>query len=216
MSYLSRAFELSRVFFYKWTVNFKFLPEDVSKRRRRGCCTHTRTRTHTPDLSPCAVHTQVFIGKPLAAVLLAATAVVMLLFVIKWSSTTGGLWSLLRLGGRGDQPADSPRVIVLLLFTSQFIGVVFSRTLHYQVHNLTCFCCPPAQGSQHYRLPPQFYSWYFHTLPLLAFSTPLPLVVKLACLAAIEVAFNVFPATAWSSALLQVKHRGCAVVTHSV
>lgn len=63
----------------------------------------------------------------------------MLLFVIKWSSTTGGLWSLLRLGGRGDQRADSPRVIVLLLFTSQFIGVVFSRTLHYQVHKLTRF-----------------------------------------------------------------------------
>eukprot|EP00873_Tetraselmis_striata_P006510 jgi/Tetstr1/426774/TSEL_016990.t1 len=27
--YLSRAFELSRVFQYKWTVNLKFLPEDV-------------------------------------------------------------------------------------------------------------------------------------------------------------------------------------------
>ncbi len=29
VSYLSKAFELTRVFFYKWTVNFKFLPEEI-------------------------------------------------------------------------------------------------------------------------------------------------------------------------------------------
>lgn len=29
VAYLSKAFELSRVFMYKWTVNFKFLPEDI-------------------------------------------------------------------------------------------------------------------------------------------------------------------------------------------
>lgn len=29
VSYLKKAFELSRVFFYKWTVNFRFLPENV-------------------------------------------------------------------------------------------------------------------------------------------------------------------------------------------
>lgn len=29
VSYLSRSFDLGRVFMYKWTVNFKFLPEEV-------------------------------------------------------------------------------------------------------------------------------------------------------------------------------------------
>lgn len=29
VSYLRKAFELDRQFFYKWTVNFKFLPEDI-------------------------------------------------------------------------------------------------------------------------------------------------------------------------------------------
>lgn len=29
VQYISKAFELSRVFFYKWTVNYKFLPEDI-------------------------------------------------------------------------------------------------------------------------------------------------------------------------------------------
>ena len=28
-AYLSNAFELSRVFLYKWTVNWRFIPEDV-------------------------------------------------------------------------------------------------------------------------------------------------------------------------------------------
>lgn len=29
IEYITKAFELSRVFFYKWTVNFRFLPEDI-------------------------------------------------------------------------------------------------------------------------------------------------------------------------------------------
>jgi alpha-1,3-mannosyltransferase len=29
VSYLRKAFELDRIFFFKWTVNFRFLPEDV-------------------------------------------------------------------------------------------------------------------------------------------------------------------------------------------
>jgi alpha-1,3-mannosyltransferase len=29
VSYIKKAFELSRVFEYKWTVNYKFLPEEI-------------------------------------------------------------------------------------------------------------------------------------------------------------------------------------------
>ena len=51
----------------------------------------------------------------------------------------------------------------------------------------------------------QFYSWYFHTLPLLLWHcTDLPVPLKLVILGGIEYAFNVYPATAKSSTVLQV------------
>lgn len=51
---------------------------------------------------------------------------------------------------------------------------------------------------------PQFYSWYFHTLPFLLWQTNLPVAVRLAVLCGVEFGFNVFPATPISSAVLQV------------
>ena len=53
----------------------------------------------------------------------------------------------------------------------------------------------------------QFYCWYFHMIPYLLWSTDvLATPVRLAIWVAIEVAFNVYPATFWSSLLLQVAH----------
>lgn len=80
----------------------------------------------------------------------------------------------------------SARFVMTTIFTSNFIGIVFARTLHYQ-----------------------FYCWYFHTLPYLLWHCEAPFLdgaVKLALFVSIEVCFNVFPATWWSSALLQVRN----------
>lgn len=77
----------------------------------------------------------------------------------------------------------SAHFIITTIFTSNFIGIVFARTLHYQ-----------------------FYVWYFHTIPYLLWHAQiLPIWVKFLVLLSIEVSFNVYPATAWSSVLLQVR-----------
>jgi len=97
----------------------------------------------------------------------------------------------------------SAKFIITTIFVSNFIGVVFARTLHYQ-----------------------FYCWYFHTLPYLLWhcmsadtsvSTSgvnkdkygllwaiVSVGMNVVWCVAVEVCFNMFPATAWSSALLQV------------
>lgn len=77
----------------------------------------------------------------------------------------------------------SGHFIITTIFMSNFIGIAFARTLHYQ-----------------------FYVWYFHTIPYLLWHTgSLPLLVKIFVFFSIEVAFNIYPATWWSSALLQVR-----------
>ncbi|XP_045395762.1 dol-P-Man:Man(5)GlcNAc(2)-PP-Dol alpha-1,3-mannosyltransferase isoform X5 [Lemur catta] len=76
--------------------------------------------------------------------------------------------------------------IVSTLFTSNFIGICFSRSLHYQ-----------------------FYVWYFHTLPYLLWATPAPWLthlLRLLVLGLIELSWNTYPSTSCSSAALHVCH----------
>jgi alpha-1,3-mannosyltransferase len=147
--YVSKAFELSRVFFFKWTVNFKFLPEEV------------------------------FVSKPLALALLAAHLLLLGVLLHRAVGVDGGWRKALSASPRVLSPAH----ITWVMMATHFVGVALARTLHYQ-----------------------FYCWYFHTLPLLLWSTDLWHPLRVMILVGIEVAFNVFPATPISSALLQVCH----------
>lgn len=178
--YLSKAFELSRVFEYKWTVNLKFLAPPT------------------------------FQSPALAAALLGAHVLLLLAFAHRrWCAADGGLPRLLLLGSDASAPsaaaakragvdgvgggrrggtvkeAEAARAhdTLLTLLGCNYIGIVVSRTLHYQ-----------------------FYVWYFHSVPMLLWAAPLPTPVRLLLWLGIELAFNVFPATAASSALLQVCH----------
>ena len=150
ISYLRKAFELDRVFFYKWTVNWKFLPEDV------------------------------FVSKPLSLLLLGMHIGCLVFFAKKWlvsaRDETGRYLHISR--------QLSPTYVVQTMFISNFIGICFSRTLHYQ-----------------------FYSWYFHTLPVMAWMVgDMPMAMRVVLIGTIEYAFNVFPATAFSSYVLQSAH----------
>jgi len=83
----------------------------------------------------------------------------------------------------------SPQYISYTLMLSNFVGICFARTLHYQ-----------------------FYVWYFHALPYLLWSSspsytdPSLLLTYIVILGNIEMCFLTFPATVWSSAALQVCH----------
>ncbi|RYG53167.1 hypothetical protein EON66_08920 [archaeon] len=91
--------------------------------------------------------------------------------------------------GAGGAYVDSPAFIVWVMFTSNVVGILASRTLHYQ-----------------------FYSWYFHMLPFLFMCLPrrtsLPLYVL--ALVSVELGFNLCNAegtsTPQSSAILQAGH----------
>jgi len=91
---------------FKWTVNWKFLPEEV------------------------------FTGKPLAVALLALTlSTWAFFFFYKWPATATNA-NIAAGAKKGAKRTDlAPSYIVYTLFVSNFVGVVFARTLHYQFYS---------------------------------------------------------------------------------
>jgi alpha-1,3-mannosyltransferase len=106
--------------------------------------------------------------------------------MINKTRSEGGIFSVVYRGLKGSGAV--PRFIganhvLTLLFTSNFIGIVFARSLHYQ-----------------------FYSWYYMTLPYLLWQTPWPRLLRLLLLGVVEWSWNVYPATAKSSGMLLASH----------
>lgn len=165
-SYLSKAFEFSRIFLLKWSVNWAFLPEDI------------------------------FRSKALAGCLLGAHLSLLLLFAhYKWCKEDGGLLRLLlrRLKGQGQpemtlkqdsaEQADSAKRMLAVVFSGNLIGIACARTLHFQ-----------------------FYSWYFHSVPLLLWHAEMFSPLRIVVFVCIEVVWNTFPPATWSSACLLFCH----------
>lgn len=120
-SYISRSFDLGRVFLYEWTVNWKFLPEEI------------------------------FLNRYFHLLLLLLHIGVLLVFVPTWLRYLRSYFQLERFTKQPDakEPLQIRNQLFLFpLFVSNFIGVCFCRSLHYQ-----------------------FYIWYYHTIPYLVWST---------------------------------------------
>ncbi|KAF7322883.1 Dol-P-Man:Man(5)GlcNAc(2)-PP-Dol alpha-1,3-mannosyltransferase [Mycena chlorophos] len=110
-AYLNSAFEFTRVFLYKWTVNWRMLDEEV------------------------------FLSKPWAnALLLGHLSVLMAFGLFKWCLQDGGVLAVLKRGiMKPDSPAAYSTVsadfIATSFFTANLIGIIFARSLHYQFYS---------------------------------------------------------------------------------
>ena len=181
--YIGRSFEMGRVFTFKWSVNYKFLPENifVSKQFAIGLlCFHL-----------------LFLG---------------LFFTQRWyprhdDNDSAGKSKRRASGGGGMVHAirDSfnkkmavslvnsdlnIEFLLLTMFTSNFIGIVFCRSLHFQ-----------------------FYCWYFHTVPFLLWQNDqVPTIVKIMVLVGLEFTWSYCldpvegTSTPLSSSVLQFTH----------
>ncbi|KAK3581345.1 hypothetical protein CHS0354_016189 [Potamilus streckersoni] len=141
VGYVVQSFNFGRQFFYKWTVNWRLLPEEL------------------------------FLNKYFQVTLLVCHVLVLLLFIFcKWK----------RFLPKFDLGSVN---IILPLFTANLIGMCFSRSLHYQ-----------------------FYVWYFHTLHYLLWSTSLNNLLRILILGIMELSWNTYPSTVFSSSALHVCH----------
>uniref|UniRef100_A0A8B9FBK1 Dol-P-Man:Man(5)GlcNAc(2)-PP-Dol alpha-1,3-mannosyltransferase n=1 Tax=Amazona collaria TaxID=241587 RepID=A0A8B9FBK1_9PSIT len=159
VGYLTRSFDLGRQFQFKWTVNWRFLPEEVFQNRAFHA---TLLLVHLAGLGLFALH--------------------------RWHRSKESILALLKdpAERKHASPPLTVNKIVFVLFSSNFLGVCCSRSLHYQ-----------------------FYVWYFHTLPYLLWCTPtakLAHMPKVLLLGVIELCWNTYPSTVCSSLSLHICH----------
>jgi len=164
--FVSEAFNFGRQFLYKWTVNWKFLSEKT------------------------------FSSKLFQNSLLACHVGFLFVFLFyKWldpKSVTGGKSRLRMIKDGVLKPFNdsishnniifsrqSSAFVFDVMAISNIVGVLCSRSLHYQ-----------------------FLSWYFFSLPYLLFRTGLPDLVILPLFILHELSWDTYPSTALSSVVL--------------
>ena len=162
LAYIKGAFNLGRIFEFKWTVNWRFLPEHI----------FVHPYFHASLL---ALHIS-------ALVYCTPRWIKYMKSYAKLKHVERNLQPQLKKKQKVDMSTLS-QLFILPMFAANFIGIVFSRSLHYQ-----------------------FYIWYYHTLPYIAWCTDYRTVIKLTILGVIELCWNTYPSTAFSSISLHVCH----------
>ena len=124
MLYLSRAFEFSRQFLFKWTVNWRFVGEDI------------------------------FLSREFSMALLVGHVTTLLLFITtRWvrpaeRSVIDIIWEALDFKeplGKMQHAVSirvSPNYILTTILTAISIGMLFARSLHYQFYAYIAWATP--------------------------------------------------------------------------
>lgn len=162
LAYVKGSFDLGRIFEFRWTVNWRFLPEHV----------FVHPYFHVALL---ILHVSVLLY-------CAPDWIVHMRAYATLKRVERDLRPQLRKKERVDVSIVS-QLFVYPLFVANFVGVTFSRSLHYQ-----------------------FYVWYYHTLPYLAWCTDYNVALKLTILGVVELCWNTYPSTMFSSAALHLCH----------
>ncbi|KAL2713077.1 hypothetical protein V1478_017270 [Vespula squamosa] len=161
-SYIKGAFNLGRIFEFKWTVNWRFLSEEI------------------------------FVNPYFHVSLLFLHLLILAIYIPNWTIYLRS-YAKLKQMERNLKPqlqkkekvdmSTMSQLFIFPLFVANFIGIACSRSLHYQ-----------------------FYIWYYHTLPYLAWCTSYKTMTKLSILGIIELCWNTYPSTIYSSFALHICH----------
>lgn len=162
IAYIKGAFNLGRIFEFKWTVNWRFLSEEVF-------------------VHPYFHHSLLLLHVLMLLYCLRIWIVYMESYA-KLKDVEKSLKSQVPKKEKLDMSIVS-QLLIYPLFLANFIGIIFSRSLHYQ-----------------------FYVWYYHTLPYIAWCTDYKTVIKLTILGMIELCWNTYPSTVFSSTALHICH----------
>lgn len=220
IEYIKGSFDLGRVFEHKWTVNYRFLPRDQFENKffhlgllgvhlllllafavptYRYFQSYCRLRELQKQLQvQIDAKNRETVKKPKAKKVKATKTDEAL--TTDQQSFLSSFESMLKKGAPSQaaetapEPEEVPakyeiffdksvQLAILPIFLANFIGIVCARSLHYQ-----------------------FYVWYFHSLPYLVWYTDYNLSVRYLILGLIEYAWNTYPSTNTSSALLHVSH----------
>jgi alpha-1,3-mannosyltransferase len=124
VGYVSRAFEFSRQFLFKWTVNWRFVGEEI------------------------------FLSKEFSVSLLVGHASALVLFALtRWLAPAGRpIVDMVSRVLRGQEPLGdiqqqisrriTPQYILTTVLTATVIGMLFARSLHYQFYAYLAWATP--------------------------------------------------------------------------
>ncbi|CAN3372266.1 hypothetical protein DIURU_004199 [Diutina rugosa] len=162
-NYINNAFDFKRKFLYKWTVNWRFIGEKWF---------NSDVFAKILLLLHVAVLLWFLLTRFLSPQLTGEPRVKLITQALKGGATPSAVNKYL-------DPVAGPRLVMLVFSVTNVVGVMASRSLHYQ-----------------------FLSWYLWQLPFLLWSTGWPMPVCIVVWVAHEYCWNVFPSTSMSSALL--------------
>lgn len=228
VQYIKGSFDLGRVFEHKWTVNYRFLPRQIfespvfhlillllhiglliyfAKPTYLYLQNYTRLRQLQKQFQPQIDAKNAEISKKIA---LKKTISEKVSTETEKENLTYEQQQFLKSFEQGlkqqttgkekpriEKPEEeratlekysihfdqSIQLVLLPIFFCNFLGILCARSLHYQ-----------------------FYIWYFHTLPYLAWSTPFSTNLRFLILFLIEYCWNTYPSTNLSSSVLHLCH----------